>query len=149
MFCHLNVLRVQSVFAVATTRQASVGANHLLEYHTFAAPASHLLLGIASAVGLYTCATFDEHFCLVIHAAAGAVGFHSGSGQADSGWGCGFRNIQMQISHQLMRGDAAVRQALFGGCGYVPDIGELTWTAGSRYMNLDVVEWVAALLLPG
>jgi hypothetical protein len=31
----------------------------------------------------------------------------------------------MQISHQLMRGDDAVRHALFGGCGFVPDIGEL------------------------
>jgi hypothetical protein len=55
---------------------------------------------------------------------AGAVGFHSGSGQADSGWGCGYRNIQMQASHQLMRGDPAVRAALFGGCGFVPDVGE-------------------------
>jgi hypothetical protein len=55
---------------------------------------------------------------------AGPVGFHSGSGQADSGWGCGYRNIQMQASHQLMRGDAAVRAALFGGCGFVPSVGE-------------------------
>jgi hypothetical protein len=31
---------------------------------------------------------------------AGAVGFHSGSGQADSGWGCSDRNIQTQLCLQ-------------------------------------------------
>ncbi|WIA40959.1 hypothetical protein OEZ86_004609 [Tetradesmus obliquus] len=67
---------------------------------------------------------------------SGPVGFHSGAGQADSGWGCGFRNIQMQASHQLMRGNADVRAALFGGCGFVPDVASLqawleaAWAAG-------------------
>ncbi|WIA20637.1 hypothetical protein OEZ85_005018 [Tetradesmus obliquus] len=67
---------------------------------------------------------------------SGPVGFHSGSGQADSGWGCGFRNIQMQVSHQLMRGNADVRAALFGGCDFVPDVASLqawleaAWAAG-------------------
>jgi hypothetical protein len=81
------------------------------------------------------------------HCPAGALGFHSGNGQADSGWGCGYRNIQMQISHQLMRGDAAVRHALFGGCGYVPDIGELLATSSCwlQVRSCTSVGWLASL----
>jgi hypothetical protein len=104
---------------------AAVVAGILFGFHTSAAAAAtapHLPLG-----------------------PAGAVGFHSGSGQADSGWGCGFRNIQMQISHQLMRGDAAVRQALFGGCGYVPDIGELLGAEGVSCLGLHSCTSVARL----
>eukprot|EP00882_Tetradesmus_deserticola_P032078 GHRQ01036300.1.p1 GENE.GHRQ01036300.1~~GHRQ01036300.1.p1 ORF type:complete len:107 (+),score=38.22 GHRQ01036300.1:190-510(+) len=42
----------------------------------------------------------------------------------------------MQLSHQLMRGGAAVRQALCGGRGFVPDVASLqawleaAWAAG-------------------
>lgn len=63
---------------------------------------------------------------------AGPAGFHSGKQQIDDGWGCGYRNIQMQVSHQLMRGDPAVKQALFGGCGFVPDVGEFSKSTNFR-----------------
>lgn len=39
----------------------------------------------------------------------------------DCGWGCGFRNMQMQAA-ALLAQRADVRPALFGGCGFVPDI---------------------------
>jgi hypothetical protein len=39
----------------------------------------------------------------------------------DAGWGCGYRNIQMQVSH-LLATSPQHRQALFGGAGFVPDI---------------------------
>ncbi|KAF8062748.1 hypothetical protein HT031_004078 [Scenedesmus sp. PABB004] len=42
---------------------------------------------------------------------SGSVGFHSGSGAPDIGWGCGFRNIQMQA-----RRPGAARR----GCGWAP-----------------------------
>lgn len=42
----------------------------------------------------------------------------------DMGWGCGWRNIQMVSSHLLMERQEA-REALFGGSGFVPDIGSL------------------------
>lgn len=54
---------------------------------------------------------------------AGPVGFHSSARQADTGWGCGYRNIQMQLSH-LLNKNGAHQQALFGGCKFVPDIGK-------------------------
>lgn len=56
--------------------------------------------------------------CFVLH--AGPVTFCC-RGQADAGWGCGYRNIQMQASH-LLATSPAHRQALFGGAGFLPDI---------------------------
>ncbi|GMH09092.1 hypothetical protein Nepgr_010932 [Nepenthes gracilis] len=53
----------------------------------------------------------------------------------DDGWGCGWRNIQMAASHLLMKRPEA-RNVLFGGCGFVPDIGslqrwlEVAWARG-------------------
>ncbi|GFH10257.1 uncharacterized protein HaLaN_05538, partial [Haematococcus lacustris] len=45
------------------------------------------------------------------------------SGQpADRGWGCGWRNIQMQVSHLLLRPACPLAHHVFGGCGFVPDI---------------------------
>ncbi|XP_057472244.1 uncharacterized protein LOC130760794 isoform X1 [Actinidia eriantha] len=42
----------------------------------------------------------------------------------DVGWGCGWRNIQMLSSHLVMQRQD-VREVLFGGSGYVPDIASL------------------------
>lgn len=53
----------------------------------------------------------------------------------DSGWGCGWRNIQMVCSH-LLRHDKDMEAALFKGCGFVPDLLSLqawlecAWKAG-------------------
>ncbi|CAL5408059.1 unnamed protein product [Camellia sinensis] len=53
----------------------------------------------------------------------------------DIGWGCGWRNIQMLSSHLLMQRQD-VREVLFGGSGYVPDIAslqrwlEISWERG-------------------
>jgi len=64
----------------------------------------------------------------------GPVG-HFGGQTFDSGWGCGYRNIQMQLCHALMHWPQA-HAALFGGAGYVPDIPSLqawiecAWRAG-------------------
>lgn len=46
---------------------------------------------------------------------------HVGGQYADKGWGCGWRNIQMNVSHLLQRSEE-LRGALFAGCGFVPDI---------------------------
>ncbi|XP_004309112.1 PREDICTED: zinc finger with UFM1-specific peptidase domain protein-like [Fragaria vesca subsp. vesca] len=63
----------------------------------------------------------------------------------DSGWGCGWRNIQMLSSHLLMQRQET-RDVLFGGAGFVPDIPslqrwlEIAWgkgfdVAGSDHFN--------------
>ncbi|KAI3471290.1 hypothetical protein Pfo_027953 [Paulownia fortunei] len=45
----------------------------------------------------------------------------------DVGWGCGWRNIQMLSSHLLSQRHEA-REVLYGGSGFVPNIGSLqTW----------------------
>lgn len=60
---------------------------------------------------------------------------HYQTDPADNGFGCGYRNIQMLASH-LMKRSQAMRGALFGGCGFVPDIASLqalvedAWAAG-------------------
>ena len=46
---------------------------------------------------------------------------HFCTSAGDKGWGCGYKNCQMLISHLLLRG-LPFRQALFGGVEYVPDI---------------------------
>jgi len=46
---------------------------------------------------------------------------HYQTDNSDFGWGCGWRNIQMLVSH-LIQSRAEFRGALFGGCGFVPDI---------------------------
>ncbi|XP_043695529.1 uncharacterized protein LOC122646110 isoform X2 [Telopea speciosissima] len=53
----------------------------------------------------------------------------------DSGWGCGWRNIQMLSSH-LITQRQEVRKIIFGGSGFVPDIPslqrwlEIAWKKG-------------------
>lgn len=65
---------------------------------------------------------------------------HFGGQRADAGWGCGYRNIQMQASHFLAAaqtsGQSALVSSLFGGAGVVPDVPslqawiEVAWGAG-------------------
>jgi RNA polymerase subunit RPABC4/transcription elongation factor Spt4 len=43
-----------------------------------------------------------------------------GGVQLGSGWACGYRNIQMLCSSLL--GEPAFKAALFGGCGFIPEI---------------------------
>ncbi|KAL9263290.1 Zinc finger-containing ubiquitin peptidase 1-like protein [Drosera capensis] len=58
------------------------------------------------------------------------------------GWTCGWRNIQMLTSHLIMRRPEA-RDVLFGGCGFVPDIGslqrwlEVAWEKGFDVLGCD------------
>ncbi|XP_042516016.1 zinc finger-containing ubiquitin peptidase 1 isoform X2 [Macadamia integrifolia] len=53
----------------------------------------------------------------------------------DAGWGCGWRNIQMLSSH-LITHRQKVREIIFGGSGFVPDIPslqrwlEIAWKRG-------------------
>uniref|UniRef100_A0A1D1YG17 Zinc finger with UFM1-specific peptidase domain protein n=1 Tax=Anthurium amnicola TaxID=1678845 RepID=A0A1D1YG17_9ARAE len=53
----------------------------------------------------------------------------------DSGWGCGWRNIQMLCSHLMMERQEA-KEVMFGGSGFVPDIPslqrwlEIAWERG-------------------
>ncbi|KAG2488418.1 hypothetical protein HYH03_013102 [Edaphochlamys debaryana] len=60
---------------------------------------------------------------------------HFGSAGSDRGWACGWRNTQMVASALLLR-SPGLREALFGGAGFVPDIGSLqawleaAWGAG-------------------
>ncbi|CAH2044360.1 unnamed protein product [Thlaspi arvense] len=60
---------------------------------------------------------------------------HFHSSKEDKGWGCGWRNIQMQCSHLLSHREEAKR-VLFCGSNFVPDIPslqrwlELAWNSG-------------------
>lgn len=60
----------------------------------------------------------------------------------DSGWGCGWRNIQMLSSHLLMQRQET-REVLFGGAGFVPDIPslqrwlEIAWEKGFDAVGSD------------
>lgn len=60
---------------------------------------------------------------------------HFQSSKEDKGWGCGWRNIQMQCSHLLSRREE-VKRVLFGGSNFVPDIPslqrwlEIAWNKG-------------------
>lgn len=60
----------------------------------------------------------------------------------DSGFGCGWRNIQMLSSHLLMQRQEA-RDVMFGGSGFVPDIPslqrwlEIAWERGFDQIGSD------------
>ncbi|KAL2921571.1 Zinc finger-containing ubiquitin peptidase 1 [Bienertia sinuspersici] len=57
----------------------------------------------------------------------------------DMGWGCGWRNIQMISSHLLME-RPETRSVLFGGSGYVPEIGSLQkWLEVAWQRGFDIV----------
>lgn len=71
--------------------------------------------------------------------ACGAGVVHSHGGFGDSGWGCGYRNIQMLSSYLLSCGsphEAEYRSVLFGGTGHLPPVPRLqewldrAWQAG-------------------
>ena len=62
---------------------------------------------------------------------------HCGGQKSDAGWGCGYRNIQMQISHLMARQPAAgIGSTLFVGAQFIPDVPslqawiEVAWKAG-------------------
>ncbi|CAN1170927.1 Zinc finger-containing ubiquitin peptidase 1 [Linum perenne] len=65
----------------------------------------------------------------------GYVDHYQSKRMEDSGWGCGYRNIQMLASH-LLSSREDTRKVLFGGCGFVPDIPflqgwiEMAWKEG-------------------
>ncbi|PNH08235.1 Zinc finger with UFM1-specific peptidase domain protein [Tetrabaena socialis] len=67
---------------------------------------------------------------------------HFGAGASDRGWGCGWRNIQMLSSALLLR-SPQLREALYGGAGFVPDIGsmqawlEAAWAGGFDLLGAD------------
>ncbi|KAH9558357.1 hypothetical protein CY35_06G004700 [Sphagnum magellanicum] len=64
----------------------------------------------------------------------------------DLGWGCGWRNIQMMSSY-LLEGDDEIREALFGGVGFVPDIFalqqwlEIAWAKGFDSQGAEHFSW--------
>ncbi|VVB17280.1 unnamed protein product [Arabis nemorensis] len=61
---------------------------------------------------------------------------HFHSSKEDKGWGCGWKNIQMQCSHLLTHREEEVKRVLFGGSNFVPDIPslqrwlEIAWSKG-------------------
>ncbi|OVA04030.1 Peptidase C78 [Macleaya cordata] len=75
----------------------------------------------------------------------------------DTGWGCGWRNIQMLCSNLLMQRQEA-RELMFGGSGFVPDIPslqrwlEIAWERdfdmlGSNSFNYKIygsTKWIGA-----
>ncbi|ONK59060.1 uncharacterized protein A4U43_C08F2570 [Asparagus officinalis] len=66
---------------------------------------------------------------------SGYIDHYQSVASEDSGWGCGWRNIQMMCSHLLMVRKQA-RDVMFGGSGFVPDIPslqrwlEIAWERG-------------------
>jgi hypothetical protein len=72
--------------------------------HSIAAAARRTADGAANSLHApagFTCLVGQSLRIVVFQVYAGPVGFHSCSGRANSGWGCGYRNMQMQASHQL------------------------------------------------
>jgi hypothetical protein len=66
--------------------------------------------------------------------------------EEDLGWGCGWRNIQM-LSFHLMMQDPHMKDVLFGGAGFVPDILalqnwlEVAWAKGFDLAGADYFGW--------
>ena len=66
--------------------------------------------------------------------------------EEDLGWGCGWRNIQMLSSYMLAQ-NQEVRDVLFGGAGFVPDIAgmqrwlEIAWRKGFDVLGADYFDW--------
>lgn len=70
---------------------------------------------------------------------SGYVDHFQSTRSEDMGWGCGWRNIQMVCSHLLIERPEA-RDVLFGGSGYVPEIGSLQrWLEVAWQRGFDVV----------
>ncbi|KAJ6851191.1 uncharacterized protein M6B38_260970 [Iris pallida] len=72
----------------------------------------------------------------------GHIDHYQSTVSEDSGWGCGWRNIQMMSSHLLMQRQES-RDTLFGGAGFVPDISslqrwlEIAWERGFDALGSD------------
>lgn len=69
----------------------------------------------------------------------------------DLGWGCGWRNIQMMCSYLLARQDHAdMREIMFGGAGFVPNISalqrwlEVAWAKGFDVSGAEYFDWKIA-----
>ncbi|KAI8467703.1 MAG: peptidase family C78-domain-containing protein [Monoraphidium minutum] len=77
----------------------------------------------ADVVPLLRAALISE---LRAHTSAYLCGYaaHLSRAPMDSGWGCGYRNLQMLSSFLLAR-RPDVAAVLFGGCGWLPDIPSL------------------------
>ncbi|KAG0572395.1 hypothetical protein KC19_VG091400 [Ceratodon purpureus] len=66
--------------------------------------------------------------------------------EVDVGWGCGWRNLEMLASY-LISEDPEVREVLFGGAGYVPDIPalqqwlEIAWAKGFDVPGGEYFDW--------
>eukprot|EP01018_Ginkgo_biloba_P011906 Gb_05546 [translate_table: standard] len=77
---------------------------------------------------------------LTCSAISGHIDHFQSTSSEDSGWGCGWRNIQMLSSHLLMQTHGA-QEMLFGGSGFVPDIPslqrwlEIAWERGFDKMG--------------
>ncbi|XP_039134588.1 zinc finger-containing ubiquitin peptidase 1-like [Dioscorea cayenensis subsp. rotundata] len=120
-----------------------------LKAHDYGEPL-HLQLGISSLVSLQTKSTFYKvegglmtllRRCLELEKGSsksiitGHIDHYQSLKSEDHGWGCGWRNIQMLSSHLLMQ-NQEVRDVMFGGCGFVPDIPslqrwlEIAWRKG-------------------
>lgn len=76
----------------------------------------------------------------------GNIEHYESKQDVDIGWGCGWRNIQMLASY-LISEDAEVRETLFGGAGYVPDIPalqqwlEIAWAKGFDVPGGEFFDW--------
>ena len=69
----------------------------------------------------------------------------------DLGWGCGWRNIQMMCSYLLAHQDYAdMREIMFGGAGFVPNISalqrwlEVAWAKGFDVSGAEYFDWKIA-----
>ncbi|KAK9724103.1 hypothetical protein RND81_05G048500 [Saponaria officinalis] len=70
---------------------------------------------------------------------SGYVDHFQSTWKEDMGWGCGWRNIQMLSSH-VLRETPEARDVMFGGSGFVPDIGSLQrWLEIAWQRGFDVV----------
>lgn len=79
-------------------------------------------------------------------ALSGCVEHFESRQREDLGWGCGWRNIQMLVSHLLLQ-DPEVKVTLFGACGFVPDILalqrwlEIAWAKGFDIPGAQYFDW--------
>jgi hypothetical protein len=77
---------------------------------------------------------------------AGTMEHYESKQDVDLGWGCGWRNIQMLASY-LISEDPDVRDSLFGGAGFVPDIPalqqwlEIAWAKGFDLPGGKYFDW--------
>ncbi|XP_024365765.1 uncharacterized protein [Physcomitrium patens] len=76
----------------------------------------------------------------------GNTDYYESKKDVDVGWGCGWRNIQILASY-LLAEDPEVREHLFGGTGYVPDIPalqqwlEIAWAKGFDAPGGEYFDW--------